>query len=88
MWERLHASTRARGRFRLIEAGLLLAEDRPEAARAVFEEGFELADLREFEGADLRAGAEAIGGLWAGVSDERLPPHHDFRMRPETGPPR
>lgn len=63
----------ARGRFRLIEAGLLLAEGRPEAARAVFDEGFEVADLRE--------GAEAIGGLWSRISDEPLPPHHDSRMR-------
>lgn len=79
VWERLHVSTRARGRFRLIEVALLLAEDRPEAARAVFEEGFEVADLRE--------GAEAISELWGRLSDEPLPPHHDFRMRPETGSP-
>ena len=76
VWERLHPVIRARGRFRLIEAGLLLAEERPEAARAVFEEGFEVADLRE--------GAEAIGELWSRVGDEPLPPFHDFRMRPET----
>ncbi|MFJ4206342.1 DUF5107 domain-containing protein [Streptomyces sviceus] len=76
--ERLYPAIRARGRFRLIEAGLLLAEGRPEAARAVFEEGFEVADLRE--------GAEAIGELWSRVSspDEPLPPHYDFRMRPPT----
>ncbi|WP_020133329.1 DUF5107 domain-containing protein [Streptomyces sp. 351MFTsu5.1] len=79
VWERLHASTRARGRFRLIEARLLLAEGRPEAARAVFDEGFEVADLRE--------GAEAIGTLWNRLGDEPLPPAHDFRMRPENGSP-
>ncbi|MGK3942137.1 DUF5107 domain-containing protein [Streptomyces caeruleatus] len=73
VWERLYPEIRARGRFRLIEAGLLLAEERPEAARAVFEEGFEVADLRE--------GAEAIGDLWSRISDEPLPPHHDFRMQ-------
>ncbi|MEX1656387.1 DUF5107 domain-containing protein [Streptomyces pseudovenezuelae] len=73
VWERLYPAIRARGRFRLIEAGLLLAEGRPEAARTVFEEGFEVADLRE--------GAEAIGDLWSRISDEPLPPHHDFRMR-------
>ncbi|KUM85610.1 MULTISPECIES: DUF5107 domain-containing protein [Streptomyces] len=76
VWERLYPAIRARGRFRLIEAGLLLAEGRPEAARTVFEEGFEVADLRE--------GAEAIGDLWSRISDEPLPPHHDFRMRAPT----
>ncbi|MDQ0906472.1 hypothetical protein QFZ22_002457 [Streptomyces canus] len=76
VWERLCPVIRARGRFRLIEARLLLAEERPRAARAVFEEGFEVADLRE--------GAEAISELWSRLSDEPLPPFHDFRMRPET----
>ena len=76
VWERLRPATRARGRFRLIEAGLLLAEERPEEARAVFESGFEAADLRE--------GAEAIGRLWSRISDEPLPARHDFRMRPDT----
>ncbi|MEU5044179.1 DUF5107 domain-containing protein [Streptomyces griseorubiginosus] len=79
VWERLHTSTRARGRFRLIEARLLLAEGRPEAARAVFDEGFEVADLRE--------GAEAIGALWNRLGDEPLPPAYDFRMRPDTESP-
>jgi tetratricopeptide (TPR) repeat protein len=74
VWRRLYPAIRARGRFRLIEAQLLLAEGRPEAARAVFDEGFEVADLRE--------GAEAIGELWSRVCDEPLPPHYDFRMRP------
>jgi len=74
VWERLHPATRERGRFRLIEAGLLLAEGRPDDARAVFAAGFEVADLRE--------GAEAIGRLWGRISDEPLPAHYDFRMRP------
>ncbi|GAA3850487.1 DUF5107 domain-containing protein [Streptomyces coacervatus] len=74
IWERLHPGTRERGRFRLIEAGLLLAEGQPEAARDLFRAGFEVADLRE--------GAEAIGRLWARLSDEPLPAHYDFRMRP------
>ncbi|PWI14337.1 DUF5107 domain-containing protein [Streptomyces sp. Act143] len=73
VWERLHPATRARGRFRFIEAGLLLAEGRRDAARAVFEEHFEVADLRE--------GAEAVGRLWERVSDEPLPERYDFRMR-------
>ncbi|WP_210584890.1 DUF5107 domain-containing protein [Streptomyces sp. GESEQ-35] len=74
VWERLRPQTRARGRFRLIEAQLLLAEGRREEARAVFDAGFEVADLRE--------GDEGIGRLWARISDEPLPARHDFRMRP------
>nr|WP_206328011.1 DUF5107 domain-containing protein [Streptomyces sp. S3(2020)] len=73
VWARLHPVTRARGRFRFVEAGLLVAEGRRAEARAVFEEGFEVADLRE--------GAEAVGRLWERVSDEPLPDRHDFRMR-------
>ncbi|GAA3026599.1 DUF5107 domain-containing protein [Streptomyces glomeratus] len=74
VWHRLHPVTRERGRFRLIEARLLLAEGDREAARAVFEEGFEVADLRE--------GAETISELWARLTDEPLPARYDFRMRP------
>lgn len=74
VWTRLDPVTRARGRFRLIEAGLLLAEGRREEARAVFDAGFEVADLRE--------GDEAIGRLWTGITGEPLPQRHDFRMRP------
>ena len=74
VWERLHPATRERGRFRLIEAGLLLAEGRREEALDVFRAGFEAADLRE--------GAEAIGRLWSRLTDEPLPAHYDFRMRP------
>jgi hypothetical protein len=73
VWERLHPATRARGRFRFVEAQLLCAEGRRDEARAVFEEGFEVADLRE--------GAEAVGRLWERVSDEPLPARYDFRMR-------
>ncbi|CAL9395132.1 hypothetical protein SUDANB105_01334 [Streptomyces sp. enrichment culture] len=76
VWERLDPDTRQRGAFRLLEAELLLAEGRPDAARAVFDAGFEVADLRE--------GAEAIGELWARLSDEPLPARYDFRMRPPT----
>jgi tetratricopeptide (TPR) repeat protein len=74
VWERLHPATRERGRFRLLEAQLLLAEGRQEDARDVFRAGFEVADLRE--------GAEVIGRLWARLADEPLPAHYDFRMRP------
>ncbi|MFD3475447.1 DUF5107 domain-containing protein [Streptomyces sp. NPDC058695] len=76
VWDRLHATTRARGRFRLVEARLLLAEGDKEAARAVFDEGFEVADLRE--------GSEVIAELWARLAapGERLPAQYDFSMRP------
>ncbi|MFE2138399.1 DUF5107 domain-containing protein, partial [Streptomyces sp. NPDC059466] len=74
VWVWLGPAPRERGRFRLIEAELLLAEGDREGARAVFEAGFEVADLRE--------GAEAIGALWARLTDEALPERYDFRLRP------
>ncbi|MFF7750798.1 DUF5107 domain-containing protein [Streptomyces sp. NPDC007971] len=76
VWERLRPAVRRRGRFRLLEAELLLAEGRRAGARAVFEDGFEPADLRE--------GADAIGRLWARLTDEPLPAPYDFRMRPDA----
>jgi tetratricopeptide (TPR) repeat protein len=78
VWERLHPATRDRGRFRLVEAELLLAEGRRDDARAVFDAGFEVADLRE--------GAETIDRLWSRLSDEPLPAGYDFRMRPPSTP--
>ncbi|MEV5550362.1 DUF5107 domain-containing protein [Streptomyces sp. NPDC052309] len=75
VWERLGPAVRARGRLRLTEAGLLLAEGRHEEARAVFGDGFEVADLRE--------GEEAIGRLWGRLGPEPLPARLDFRMRPD-----
>ncbi|MET7285391.1 DUF5107 domain-containing protein [Streptomyces sp. NPDC005573] len=75
VWERLLPAVRRRGRFRLLEAELLLAEGRRADARAVFDEGFEVADLRE--------GADAVDRLWSRLTDEPLPPRHDFRMRPD-----
>ncbi|MFI0235472.1 DUF5107 domain-containing protein [Streptomyces sp. NPDC016845] len=75
VWDGLHAATRARGRFRLLEAHLLLAEGDAAAARSVFESGFEVADLRE--------GAEVLGEMWARVAPgEPVPARYDFRMRP------
>lgn len=76
VWERLLPAVRARGRFRLVEAELLLAEGDRDAARAVFDAGFEVADLRE--------GAETIGRLWSRLSDQPLPARYDFRMRPSS----
>ncbi|MGY4927713.1 DUF5107 domain-containing protein [Streptomyces sp. 900105755] len=75
VWEALLPAIRERGRFRLLEAELLLAEGRPAAARAVFDAGFEVADLRE--------GSDALGWLWARLADEPLPARYDFRMRPQ-----
>ncbi|MEU6402441.1 DUF5107 domain-containing protein [Streptomyces sp. NPDC046985] len=76
VWDRLRPATRARGRFRLLQAELLLAEGRREEARALFDEGFEVADLRE--------GEERIGRLWDRLGGGDLPARHDFRMRPPT----
>ncbi|MCS0599991.1 DUF5107 domain-containing protein [Streptomyces sp. LP11] len=76
VWDRLLPAVRQRGRFRLLEAELLLAEGRAEEARAVFDAGFEVADLRE--------GADVIDRLWARLTDEPLPARYDFRMRPGT----
>ncbi|MER5600965.1 DUF5107 domain-containing protein, partial [Streptomyces sp. NPDC002265] len=76
VWERLLSETRERGRFRLLEAEILCAEGRREEARAVFDAGFEVADLRE--------GDETLGRVWARVSDAPLPARYDFRMRPSA----
>lgn len=68
---------RSRGRFRLLEARLLLAEGNRAAARALFDEGFEVADLRE--------GAEILDEVWAELTEgtgEPLPDVYNFRMRP------
>ncbi|MFF9315466.1 DUF5107 domain-containing protein [Streptomyces sp. NPDC014748] len=75
VWDRLDAATRARGRFRLIEAELLLAEGHAERARAVFAEDFEVADLRE--------GDERLGQVWRRSGGGELPARYDFRMRPD-----
>ncbi|MFI8519662.1 DUF5107 domain-containing protein [Streptomyces sp. NPDC085481] len=73
---RLPEEVRARGAFRFLEARLLLAEGRGGEARAVFDAGFEVADLRE--------GAEVLGEVWARITDEPLPDAYEFRMRPES----
>ncbi|MEV6840618.1 DUF5107 domain-containing protein [Streptomyces sp. NPDC051133] len=75
-WDRLLPAVRRRGRFRLLEAELLLAEGRRAEARAVFDAGFEVADLRE--------GEEVLGRLWARLTDDPLPARYDFRMRPDA----
>ncbi|WP_369363256.1 DUF5107 domain-containing protein [Streptomyces sp. CG4] len=75
VWDRLLPAVRSRGRFRLLEAELLLAEGHLIEARAVLDAGLEVADLRE--------GEEVLGRLWSRLTDEPLPAHHDFRMRPD-----
>ncbi|MFJ6935017.1 DUF5107 domain-containing protein [Streptomyces sp. NPDC101132] len=74
VWDRLPAAVRARGRFRLLESRLLLAEGDIEGARAVFDAGFEVADLRE--------GDTAVSDQWSRLTDAPVPARYDFRMRP------
>ncbi|WP_327233583.1 DUF5107 domain-containing protein [Streptomyces sp. NBC_01317] len=72
--DRLPPSVRERGAFVLAEAQLLGAEGRKEEARALFDAGFEVADLRE--------GAETLNELWAELTDDPLPDAYEYRMRP------
>ncbi|MEU0987146.1 DUF5107 domain-containing protein [Streptomyces sp. NPDC005953] len=74
VWARLRPAVQQRGRFRLVHARLLLAEGYRDEARAIFEGGFEVADLDE--------GSELLAQLWSELSDEPLPEEYDFRMRP------
>ncbi|MEU8675030.1 DUF5107 domain-containing protein [Streptomyces sp. NPDC048560] len=74
-WSALPPALRDRGRFRLLEARILLAEGDTAAVRALFDSGFEVADLRE--------GAEILGELWKAVTDDPLPDAYNHRMRPE-----
>ncbi|KUL54760.1 hypothetical protein ADL22_02515 [Streptomyces sp. NRRL F-4489] len=94
----LSPAERATGRFRLLAARILLAQGQPRAAREVFDEGFEIADLRE--------GAEALSDTWYAIAERLvagdgpvtaelaararaehpLPERYEFRMRPAEGP--
>ncbi|MFF2848956.1 DUF5107 domain-containing protein [Streptomyces sp. NPDC058001] len=76
VWDRLHPATRERGRFRLIEAQLLLTEGNRESARALFDTGFEVPDLRE--------GAKTLTETWSHLTEDPLPPHYNFTMHPPT----
>ncbi|WP_043267428.1 hypothetical protein [Streptomyces sp. CT34] len=87
----------AAGRFRLLRARVLLAQGGPRAAREIFDEGFEIADLRE--------GDEAIGDTWYAIGERivagdgpvtedvaararrehPLPERYECRMRPVRG---
>ncbi|WP_328666947.1 DUF5107 domain-containing protein [Streptomyces sp. NBC_00322] len=77
VWDRLRPAVQQRGRFRLVEAQLLIAEGRKDEARAIFDAGFEVADLRE--------GAEILEEVWSRITDEPLPEAYDYRMRPSAG---
>lgn len=74
VWDRLRPALRDEGRFRLLAARLLAAEGHVVAARRVFEEGFELPDLRE--------GDEVLSEVWSTLTDRPLPGSYNFRMRP------
>ncbi|MER5883167.1 DUF5107 domain-containing protein [Streptomyces sp. NPDC001941] len=74
VWRALWPAIRNRGAFRLMEIQLLIAEGDLASARAVFDEGFEVADLRE--------GAEVLGEVWARLTREPLPERYEYRMRP------
>ncbi|UQX03858.1 DUF5107 domain-containing protein [Streptomyces sp. RerS4] len=74
VWDRLRPALREQGRFRLLAARLLAAEGHVGAARRVFEDGFEIPDLRE--------GEETLAEVWAALTDRPLPAAYDFRMRP------
>jgi tetratricopeptide (TPR) repeat protein len=75
VWARLRPAVQQRGRFRLVHARLLIAEGHLDEARAIFDAGFEVADLRE--------GSEVLNEVWARLSDEPLPERYEYRMRPQ-----
>ncbi|MDJ0381747.1 DUF5107 domain-containing protein [Streptomyces sp. G-G2] len=74
VWDRLRPALREEGRFRLLAARLLAAEGHVGAAVRLFDEGFEVPDLRE--------GDEILGEVWSTLSGRPLPERYDFRMRP------
>ncbi|MET7341115.1 DUF5107 domain-containing protein [Streptomyces sp. NPDC087866] len=76
VWAGLAPEIQERGRFRLLDARLLIAEGRTGAAKAVFDAGFEVADLRE--------GAEILEEVWNRLTDEPLPDRYNYRMRPRV----
>lgn len=77
VWERLREPVRARGAFRFLEAQILLAEGDVAGARAVFDAGFEVVDLRE--------GAEVLEEVWSRITNDPLPDRYAYRMRPPSG---
>ncbi|REK86080.1 DUF5107 domain-containing protein, partial [Streptomyces inhibens] len=73
----------ADGRFRLLTAQVLLARGEPAAARAIFDTGFEIADLRE--------GDETLSDTWYAIAERLVadggPVTEDVRSRARTGHP-
>ncbi|MEU0806018.1 DUF5107 domain-containing protein [Streptomyces sp. NPDC005970] len=91
----LRPALRELGRFRLLMAQVLLARGDAGAARAVFDEGFEVADLREgdetlsdtwyaiAERLVAGDGAPVTDDVWERARAEHpLPERYEFRMRP------
>ncbi|MEU2851706.1 DUF5107 domain-containing protein [Streptomyces syringium] len=90
----LRPGVRERGRFLLLRARILLAQGDAPAARALFDDGFEVADLRE--------GDETLGDTWYAIAERLvagdgpvtdavratararhpLPERYEYRMRP------
>ncbi|GAA4080206.1 DUF5107 domain-containing protein [Nonomuraea soli] len=64
------------GRVNLLRARALIAQGDTAAARAIFDAGFEVTDLRE--------GESALHETWAALTGEPLPERYDFRMHPEA----
>ena len=76
--ERAPRAIAAHGRVQLQRCRALLAAGRPDEARTVLENGFEVPDLRE---------GETLEVVWDQAFPERpLPAHYEFRMNPPPTP--
>ncbi|MEC4016958.1 DUF5107 domain-containing protein [Streptomyces sp. H27-D2] len=94
---RLRPDVRERGRFQLLHAQVLLAQGDAASARAVFDRGFEVDDLRE--------GDESLDATWHAIAERLtagdgpltedvrararaehpLPARYEYRIRPAIG---
>ncbi|WP_326600489.1 DUF5107 domain-containing protein [Streptomyces sp. NBC_01803] len=72
--DRLPPGVRRAGRFRLLDVRVLIAEGERAAARAAFDAGFDVADLRDDD--------ESLARAWAALTDEPLPERYDFGAGP------
>ncbi len=73
MVDGLPAAVRERGRLRLLEGWAAHEAGDADRARAVLDEGLEVADLRE--------GERSVDALWTAVfPNEPIPAEYDFRM--------